>query len=98
MRQVSEDHTRVGRLLRSGQINEREARSHPQKNILEQVLGGRTRKVDPHLGRVGCEVGDRFLICSDGLVDGMWDRRIDEMAREELSADRLDCSHHGEIR
>lgn len=89
MRQVSEDHSRVGRMLKRGEINERQARSHPQKNILDQVLGGRTLKVDPHLGRVGCSTGDRFLICSDGLIDGMWDRRIDEMAREDLSADRL---------
>lgn len=89
MRQVSEDHNRVGRMLKRGEINERQARSHPQKNILDQVLGGRTRKIDPQLGRVGCSPGDRFLICSDGLIDGMWDRRIDEMAREALSADRL---------
>lgn len=89
MRQVSEDHSRVGRMLRRGEINERQARNHPQKNILDQVLGGRSHKVDPHLGRVGCQAGDRFLICSDGLVDGIWDRRLDEMAREELSADRL---------
>lgn len=89
MRQVSEDHSRVGRMLRLGRINEREARTHPQKNVLDQVLGGRTHKVDPQFGRVGCSAGDRFLICSDGLIDGMWDRRIDEMARQDLSADRL---------
>lgn len=89
MLQVSDDHNRVGRMFKAGRINEREARNHPQKNTLDQVLGGKTRKVDPQLGRVGCSAGDRFLICSDGLIDGMWDRRIDEMAREELSADRL---------
>jgi protein phosphatase len=89
MRQVSEDHSRVGRMLKRGEINERQARAHPQKNLLDQVLGGRTRQVDPQFGRVGCLPGDRFLICSDGLIDGMWDRRIDEMARQEFSADRL---------
>lgn len=89
MIQVSEDHTYPGRLFRRGEIGEREARGHPRKSVLEQVLGGRTRKVEPQVGRVGCAAGDRFLICSDGLVDGMWDRRIDEMARGDLSADRL---------
>ncbi|MCH7229038.1 PP2C family protein-serine/threonine phosphatase [Haloferula sp. A504] len=89
MRQLTDDHNWVGRMFKSGRLNEREARNHPKKNVLEQVLGGQTREVDPQLGRVGCAAGDRFLICSDGLVDGMWDRRIDEMAREELSADRL---------
>ena len=87
--QVSQDHSPVGRLFREGKINEREARSHPRRNLLDQVLGGKTREVDPQLGRVACQHGDRFLICSDGLVDGMWDRRIDEMARGEFSAKRL---------
>lgn len=89
MVQVSEDHSRVGRLQRTGQINERQARNHPQKNILYQVLGGKSEKVTPQVGRVGCEAGDRFLICSDGLNDGMWDRRIDQMARQELCAKTL---------
>ncbi|MGB1130780.1 MAG: PP2C family protein-serine/threonine phosphatase, partial [Haloferula sp.] len=89
MVQVSEDHSRVGRLQRTGQINERQARNHPQKNVLYQVLGGKSEKVTPQVGRVGCEAGDRFLICSDGLNDGMWDRRIDEMARQELCAKTL---------
>ncbi|BCX46998.1 hypothetical protein HAHE_09060 [Haloferula helveola] len=89
MVQLSEDHSRVGRMLRKGRINEREARTHPQKNILDQVLGGRSNNIDPQFGRVGYHSGDRFLICSDGLIDGMWDRRIDEMARGEFSAKTL---------
>jgi protein phosphatase len=89
MVQVTHDHSHVGNLFRRGTINEREARNHPNKNILSQVLGGRSEKVTPQVGRVGCAAGDRFLICSDGLIDGMWDRRINEMARQELSAKRL---------
>jgi len=88
-RQLTEDDTPVGRLFRQGKINEREARSHPRRNLLEQVLGGQTRQLEPHFGRVGCNPGDRFLICSDGLNDGLWDRRIDEMGRGEFSADAL---------
>jgi len=89
MVQVSEDHSHVGNLQRRGAINEREARNHPKKNVLSQVLGGRSESVHPQIGRVGCEAGDRFLICSDGLIDGMWDRRINDMSREELCAQRL---------
>jgi protein phosphatase len=36
--------------------------------------------IDSHVGAVGCRPGDRFLVCSDGLVDGLWDRRIEEIA------------------
>jgi len=89
MTQVTHDHSHVGWLRRTGQINEREARTHPRRSALAQSLGGGTRSIDPHIGRVSCQPGDRFLICSDGLVDGLWDRRLDELARGELDATRL---------
>lgn len=79
LKQLTHDHTYVGFLRRSGKINEREARSHPQRNSLNQALGAGHQFVDPHLGAVDCRIGDRFLICSDGLIDGLWDRRIEEL-------------------
>lgn len=89
MKQVTRDHTLAGRLFRCGTINEREARDHPQKNMLEQVLGGRGQDIEPHIGRVACQPGDRFVICSDGLVDGLWNRRLEELARTRFSAQAL---------
>jgi protein phosphatase len=89
MIQVTHDHSHVGWLRRSGRINEREARSHPGRSSLSQALGGGNQKIDPQLGRVGCQPGDRFLICSDGLVDGLWDRRIGELARKDLDVSTL---------
>ena len=81
--QLTHDHTHVGWMRRKGQINEREARSHPRKNALHQSLGAGTQFIEPHIGAVGYRPGDRFLICSDGLVDGLWDRRIEEMIRSD---------------
>jgi protein phosphatase len=89
MMQVSHDHSLVGSHFRLGKINERQARTHPRRNVLNRVLGGRTDSLECQTGRVGYESGDRFLICSDGLIDGMWDKRINEMARGEFSADAL---------
>lgn len=89
MVQVTHDHSHVGWLRRTGKINEREARAHPGKSSLSQSLGGGNQKIDPHVGRVACQPGDRFLVCSDGLVDGLWDRRIDEMARQELTVEPM---------
>jgi protein phosphatase len=81
MLQVTHDHSHVGWLRRKGEINEREARTHPRRNALQQALGAGHQFIDPHIGAVGHRPGDRFLICSDGLIDGLWDRQIEEMVR-----------------
>jgi protein phosphatase len=80
--QLTHDHTHVGWLRRTGQISEREARTHPRRNALNQALGAGNQIVDPHLGGVSHAPGDRFLICSDGLVDGLRDQQIEEHIRE----------------
>lgn len=79
--QVTHDHSIVGKLRRTGKINEREARTDPRRSSLQQALGAGNQFIDPQVGAVGHQPGDRFLICSDGLVDGLWDRQIEELAR-----------------
>ncbi len=79
--QVTHDHSHVGSLRRSGQINEREARMHPRRNALQQSLGAGHQFLEPHIGAVGHQPGDRFLICSDGLTDGLWDYQIEDLIR-----------------
>lgn len=82
IQQLTEDHTHVGWMFREGQITEREARSHAGRNALQQVLGGKTQQLHPHFGAVGTQPGDRFLICSDGLVEGLWDKGMDRIIRK----------------
>ena len=84
--QVTHDHSHVGWLRRQGRINEREARTHPRRNALQQALGAGHQFIAPHIGAVGHRPGDRFLICSDGLVDGLWDRQLEEMLRAPEAA------------
>ncbi|HRF01270.1 MAG TPA: protein phosphatase 2C domain-containing protein [Pirellulaceae bacterium] len=79
MRQLTEDHTHVGWLRRHGKLNEREARFHPRKNVLSQSLGSGNRYINPQLLEVPCAVGDRLVICSDGVTDGLWDRAIRDL-------------------
>ena len=90
MRQLSEDHTHVGWLRRQGKLNEREARFHPRKNVLSQSLGAGNRYVKPQLGRLPCRPGDRFLLCTDGVTDGLWDHAIEEIVRHPS----IDASKH----
>jgi serine/threonine protein phosphatase PrpC len=76
----------VGWLFRNGQINEREARSHPRRKVLQKALGGGNQFVDPQVGAVGYEPGDAFLLCTDGLVEGLFDSQINELLRSGLSS------------
>ncbi len=83
--QLTHDHSHVGWLRRNGKLNERELRSHPGRNSLQQALGAGHQFVDPQIGAVGHRPGDRFLLCSDGLIDGLWDRQLDEIIRTPAS-------------
>ncbi|MFU8847911.1 MAG: PP2C family protein-serine/threonine phosphatase [Opitutales bacterium] len=82
IRQVSEDHTHVGWLQRQGKLSEIEARNHPGRNNLQQVLGGKNQHLNPHFGAIGYEAGDAFLICSDGLVEGLFNSGMERLIRK----------------
>ena len=81
VKQLSHDDTHVGWLFRNGKLNEREARTHPRRNVLQKALGGGNQFVEPQVGSVGYESGDRFLLCTDGLVDAFYDRQLEEKLR-----------------
>ncbi|NLT71654.1 MAG: SpoIIE family protein phosphatase [Verrucomicrobiaceae bacterium] len=76
LKQLTYDHTHVGAQFRSGKLNERQARSHPRRNILQQAVGGGCQIVRPQVSSVMIEEGDWFLICSDGVTDGLWNKNI----------------------
>ena len=81
IKQLSHDDTHVGWLLRNGKINEREARSHPRRHVLQKALGASNQFVDPQLGAVTYEPGDTFLLCTDGLVEDLYDSHLEEWLR-----------------
>jgi len=81
IKQLSHDDTHVGWLFRNGKINEREARNHPRRNVLQKALGGGNQFVDPQVGAVGFEPGDIFLLCTDGLVEGLYNDHLVELLR-----------------
>ena len=82
IRQLSHDDTYVGWLFRNGKLNEREARTHPRRTVLQKALGAGHQFVDPQMGAVACEPGDRFLLCTDGLVDGLFDYQMAEFINQ----------------
>jgi PPM family protein phosphatase len=85
LQQISQDDTHVGWLYRNAKINEREARTHPRRNVLQRALGAGHQFVSPQVGAVDLQAGDRFLLCSDGLVEGLFDAQILELIRDTAS-------------
>lgn len=88
LKQLTQDDTHVAWLLRQGHIKEWEARTHPRRNVLQKALGGSNQFVDPQVGAVAYEPGDIFLICSDGLVEGLYDHHLVEILRPDATAPR----------
>ena len=85
IKQLSQDDTHVGWLFRKGEISEREARNHPRRNVLQKALGGGNQFVTPQVGAVAYEAGDTFLLCSDGLIDGLYNNHLEELLRSPNS-------------
>lgn len=81
IKQLSHDDTHVGWLFRQGKLNEREARTHPRRSVLQKALGGSNQFVEPQVGAVGYEPGDTFLLCTDGVIEGLYDRDLVEVLR-----------------
>ncbi|MFZ0325483.1 MAG: protein phosphatase 2C domain-containing protein [Actinomycetes bacterium] len=66
LEQITHDHTLVQSLVDSGRLTSDEARNHPQRNIVTRVLDG-ANVVEPDLSVRELRLGDRLLLCSDGL-------------------------------
>jgi PPM family protein phosphatase len=68
--QLTEDHSLVANLLKGGLITDEEAASHPDKNVITRSIGTYPNvDVDYTNKLVNLRLGDRFLLCSDGLYD-----------------------------
>jgi len=78
--QVTEDHSLVATLERQGRISSDEAAVHPQRNILTRALGIDERVVVDSW-EILPVVGDRYLICSDGLFNEIDDNRVAAVLR-----------------
>lgn len=75
LRQVSADHSYVQELLTEGYITAAEARVHPRRNIVTRALGIEG-DVNADSWVLPMLAGDRYLLCSDGLVDEVDDEQI----------------------
>lgn len=67
LKQISKDHTFVQRLIDTGRITEEEALTHPRRNVLMRVLGDVELEPEIDTETFKAQVGDRWMLCSDGL-------------------------------
>lgn len=65
--QVTTDHSFVQYLVDTGQITPEEAEHHPQRHVVLRVLGDSSADVTPDETARSAVIGDRWLLCSDGL-------------------------------
>jgi hypothetical protein len=87
-RQLSVDHSYVQELVTEGLITEEEARIHPRRNIVTRALGIDDRvAVDSWL--IPLFSGDRFILCSDGLVDEVPTADIAAIAAKHLEPQQV---------
>lgn len=79
--QITDDHTYVNRLIKTGGLTKKEAAAHPQKNVITRALGAET-DVKPDFFTIKLRTGDRVLLCTDGLHGELTDEEICRIARE----------------
>jgi PPM family protein phosphatase len=88
LQQLTEDHSLVAELQRSGKLSAQEAEHHPQRSVITRALGT-DPDVDVDTYTVEPRVGDLFLLCSDGLTTMVGDETIlgvVERHRDDLDA------------
>ena len=78
--QITVDHSLVEEMVRNGEIDRREARFHPNKNVITRALGV-TKNVIPDFFELDVREGSSLLLCSDGLSNMVEDEEIRRIVR-----------------
>ncbi len=77
LQQITHDHTLVQTLVDEGRLTPEAAASHPQRSLVMRALQS-SIPADPDLTMLHAQVGDRYLLCSDGLSDVVSDETLSQ--------------------
>lgn len=83
LHKITNDHTLVNLLVKSGELTEEEAKDHPRKNVLMKALGA-TTTVEMDVFDVETDV-DGILLCSDGLTNMLESEQIMKVLDSDLT-------------
>jgi PPM family protein phosphatase len=87
LEQLTEDHSLVADLVRSGRLSPDEADAHPQRSVITRALGT-DPEVDVDSFTADAEAGDVFLLCSDGLTTMVDEEQIAETIARSSSLEQ----------
>jgi len=91
LHQISKDHSLVQMLVDAGNITEEEVKTHPRRSIILQYLGEASIEVLKTEEREGeLEIGQKLILCSDGLSDEIEDDKISEVISQVLDEEGAD--------
>jgi protein phosphatase len=85
---ITSDHTLVQLLLNAGAIAPEEARDHPRRHIITNVVGGPTPGVEVEIHFRELESGDIVLLCTDGLTEDVPEPEIARILAQPQDVDR----------
>ncbi|HLR14885.1 MAG TPA: Stp1/IreP family PP2C-type Ser/Thr phosphatase [Bacillota bacterium] len=86
--QVTEDHSLVNELIRSGEITKKEAHNHPRKNVILKSLGTQST-VQADVRTLTIETHERVLLCTDGVTDKIEDDEIEAFLKQTESIEDI---------
>lgn len=82
LKRLTEDHSFVGERVRAGDLTEEEARIHPRKNIILRYLGEK-ENIDIDVFTCSLQVGDKILLCSDGLWGEIPHKKLEKIIKKD---------------
>jgi serine/threonine protein phosphatase PrpC len=85
---ITEDHSLVNELLKSGQISEEEANVHPRRNVITRALGTES-KIEADISHTEWYVGDTLLLCTDGLSNLLTESSILEILNTDSTLEGI---------
>ena len=88
MEQLTEDHTYVNELVRSGVITKEEAETHSQRNVITRAIGA-APFVKTDFYRVPIQSDDILMLCSDGLYGEVEEQQLVEILKKDESMSQM---------
>ncbi|MGP6147664.1 Stp1/IreP family PP2C-type Ser/Thr phosphatase [Jeotgalibaca sp. A122] len=86
MKQLTEDHSLVRELVKSGELTHEEAQNHPQRNFITRAVGVK-EKIQVDLTSLPVAAGDLLILCTDGLSSVLGDEQLKQVLKSWMTID-----------